>query len=538
MNAKVISTKEFENRAFKLFFDRVENGDYIGALGIMYSRYLKDRKDKEVIKNLADLYSKMEEYARALFFRFKLLSLSSKEDRLFVYKDIVIDTDVFDNVVLSNYYLNKIFDDYGREGVSEVAPELSEKLSPKPSLAPFYVAYPPNEKHYKRLLFCGSQAVSAMSGEMADEFYSKVPLEQFTENDVRDYVSAFILKEDYEGGLKKLKEFWKILGDSVLIFSNMAVLYKYLSNQEKFEYYVERAIGAFTGDKNQALDLYEIIKDAKADVRFLNVLRVLVNEYKYSADYHATYADYLFVFGEQEKAKKEIAIARKIEPENKNFLFKEKIIIKGVTEEKIAKKSSKKTSEKSSVTDPAKLDSQEACIYSKNSRLAKGAVYLLIEHGSSKAMRILDDALLDIELDNEIKHTIVYGKISYGFLDVIPVVIDGVYYEIKPKKLYSEAQKNTFYTSCYALAVSKTFTSGLASENALKVATNKIYKNFKNKFSGEQDLKDVTALICILAVKQLDVKGLISNFDANAEKVLKYLSVIEKNKDIKGEKND
>ena len=57
MNAKIINTKDFEKRAFNLFFDRVDKGDYLGALGIMYSRYLKDRKDKEVIKNLATLKS-------------------------------------------------------------------------------------------------------------------------------------------------------------------------------------------------------------------------------------------------------------------------------------------------------------------------------------------------------------------------------------------------------------------------------------------------------------------------------------------------
>ncbi len=535
MNAKIINTKDFEKRAFNLFFDRVDKGDYLGALGIMYSRYLKDRKDKEVIKNLADLYSKMEEYARALFFRFKLLSLSSKEDRLYVYKDIILDFDAFENVVISNYYLNKVFDDYGKQGVSEIAVELGEKLNPKPNLEPFYVAYPHTEKHYKRLLFCASQAVNATSTEMAHVFYDKVPLEHFTDNDVRDYITTFIIDEDFDNAIKKLKEFWAVMGDSVCIFSNMALCYKHLKNQEKFEYYLSRALELFSGDKVEALDLYEIIKGANPIERYLEVLSVLVKEYKYSAEYHAVFAEYLYVFGDTERAVKEISIARQIEPENKDFLYKERTIQKINETEKEDKNGTKKAG-KSNKTES--LTGLEACVYSQKTRFAKGAVYTLIEKGSVEALRILDDALLDLELDGEIKHTIIYAKISYGYLGTISVVIDGVFYEIRPKKLYPEAQKSTFYTSCYALVISKTFTSSMATENDLKNATNLVYKTLKDRFKGEEELRDISALICILAIKDMDSDVLISNFGANPEKVLKYLSLVKENKTKKGEEND
>lgn len=526
MNAKIISTKDFEKRAYNLFFERVKQGDYIGALGIMHARYKKDPKDKAVIKNLADVYSQMEEYARALFFRFKLLSLTSKENRLLVYKDIVLDVDALDNVVLTNFYLNKIFAEFGREGMYQVAGELSDRLTQKFKFEPFFVAYPPNQKYYNRILSYGKQAINSFSASAGKSFFEKVPLDSFDDASVKDYATAYMLDEDYEGAIKLLKEFLAIKGEKTYIYAYIAIAYNYLENAEKLEYYLEKALSVFDGSEEEALDLYELIKDLKQTKRFLKVYEKLSKVYKYNAQYHYDYAVLLKIINEIDRAKEEISLARKIEPDNATFYLEEQKIYSNYNTEIEEKKNFK------NVKFEEKVKYYESFLRVKDSVTAKGVVYTLVEKGTLSAMRVLDDALIDLEVSNEIKHTIVYAKIAFGYLDRIFAVIDGRYYEIKPKKLSQEAQKSNFYTAVYALSVSKTFESLLCSETALKNAVNKVYKTFKDKFDGDDDLRDVTTTVCILALKGVEKSELINSFSANEKKVNKYLEI------IKGQNND
>ncbi len=526
MSTKIITTKDFEKRAFDLFYDRVEKGDYLGALGIMHARYKKNPKDKVVLQNLADLYSKMEEYLRALFFRFKLLSLTSKENRIFIYKDIAIDVDALENVMLTNFYISKIYDEYGREGMYSVANELSEKLTLKTKFEPFYLAYPPNEKHYKRLLEYGHQAVNSFSNT-AKNFFSEVPMEYFDDTAVKDYATAFMFDGDYEGAIKKLKEFIAVKGEKTYIFAYIALAYCYAENNEKLEYYLYRALSSFDGSENEALDLYELIKELDLQPRFLTVYDSLSNACKYSGVYHYEYSEVLRLNGNLEKAQEEILLARKIEPDNKTYLIAERRLFSSSKNEEKDGKKDKNTN----FTERAIY--LEAFLRAKDTKMAKSAVYTLIENNSSLAHSILDDALIDLEVSGDVKHTIIYAKISFGHFETIRVVTEGKFFEIRPKKLVLDAQKSDFYTAVYALAVSKTFESGLCSENALKCAVNKFYKIFGHKFKSEDDLRDVTTAVCVLAIKDLDKSVLISSFGADEKKVNKYLSEING-----GDKND
>ena len=224
--------------------------------------------------------------------------------------------------------------------------------------------------------------------------------------------------------------------------------------------------------------------------------------------------------GDIENAEREILLARQIEPDNKTYFLAEKKLYSAPSE-------SKKSSETKESKFEEKIVYLEAFLRIKDSKMAKSAVYTLAEKGTPQAIGVLDDALIDLEVSNEIKHTIIYAKISFGFFDVIRVVIDGKFFELRPKKLTSEAQKSDFYTAVYALAVSKTFESGLCTENDLKSAVNKFYKTFGNKFKSEDDLRDVTTTVCVLAIKELDKSILISSFNADEKKVNKYLSEIK-----------
>ena len=523
MNAKIINPKDYEKRAYNLFYDRVEKEDYIGALGIMHARLRKDPNDKTVLKNLADVYSKMEEYARALFFRFKLLTLSSKENRLFVFKDIILDFDALDNIVLVNYYLSKIYDEYGKEGVYAVANELGEKLNTKNTLPPFYLAYPPNEKYYKRVLEYGKQAINALSPSVAKTFFDQVPLEHFDEYSAKDYITVFMLEEDYEGAIKKLKELLAHYGERTFIYAYISMAYSHLKNKEKADYYLDKTFSVYSDTEDDALDLYELIKDLKPNEKFLPVYEKLSSVYKYNAEYHSDFSDLLVYLGDEERASEEIQVARKIEPDNSTFYLKEKQLI----EKHNPEKNSEKKPEKTPFNE--KVRYYESFMRVKDSVMAKSAVYSLAEKNSPLSARALDDALLDLEVDNDVKHTIVYAKISFGYLDTISLSIDGKFYEIKPKKLTSGAQNSTFYTAVYALAISKTFESNFCTETTLKNAVNKVYKAFGDRFKGDEDLKDITATVCILAIKELKSSVLIESFGADEKKVNKYLELIKGN---------
>ncbi len=523
MGAKVINVKDYEKRAFNLYFKRVEEGDLLGALDIMYPRYIKNPNDKEVVLCLANLYSKMEEYVRALFFRFKYLSLTQKEDRISVYKDIVLEFDAFDNVVLTNYYLSRVFEEYGRSGVASIAVELGEKLNNNPALDSFYVAYPENEKYYKRMLTLGRHALGALSGDIAQNYFSKVPLKYFDDSFFKDYLTVFMINEDYEGGLKKLKEYREVFGETVLYYSNSSMFYTYLKNQEKSKYYLDMAISIFNGEEENAHDIYEAIKGQTLDERFIKIFECLSKAYKYNAEFHYNFYQLLTNCDNIERAKEELKLARLIEPENPKYLSRDEEI--GVLKS-VATKNAQKV--KVNSLDITEVESARYLLYGDSIKVAKGMIYSIIEQNKPSLTRVLSDALLDLEFPEELKFTAVFAKITFKCLDIIPVVIDGRYYEVRPKKLVKGAQEIEFYRAVYGLTVSKTFSSGLCTENDLKVAVNTVYKTFKDVFFGDKDLKDVATVVCRLALKDFELKRLVSTFDSNLERVEEMYKTINK----------
>jgi hypothetical protein len=155
--------------------------------------------------------------------------------------------------------------------VASIAVELGEKLNNNPVLDAFYVAYPENEKYYKRMLTLGRHSLGALSGDIAESYFSKVPLKYFDDSFFKDYLTVFMINEDYEGGLKKLKEYREVFGETVLYYSNSSMFYAYLKNHEKSKYYLDMAISIFNGEEENAHDIYETIKGQTLDERFLKV---------------------------------------------------------------------------------------------------------------------------------------------------------------------------------------------------------------------------------------------------------------------------
>ena len=300
-------------------------------------------------------------------------------------------------------------------------------------------------------------------------------------------------------------------GENVTAYCNISSLYHARGDDEKAEYYYRRALTVRKGEKAEDYKIAACAIERGDDELVKRCVLTILEERPYDDVMNFFYGVSLINTGDFAGGATAINVSLKISPEDPVYEyysdFARKLTDAKAEERKAlplkyvkalpsdAESRYKKTvnafvnGKKSyeSLSDDGVKKILKAELFSEDIKIAKSAAFLLGVSGTEKDRKILELALLDGDVDDEIKSSVVYLLVNSGDKRKINAVISNYFATVRPRKVVFENKKDgALFMSAYALAVAKSMFWGVEDTAKIAFNMNALYTHFKEliRFNG------------------------------------------------------
>nr|MBO4517705.1 tetratricopeptide repeat protein [Clostridia bacterium] len=560
---KVVAKPESVSVYKRLADDKADGGDLLGALGLYLTVLNACANDYKAIADVADCYTDMGLLELSNRFWFKYLTVCPKDKQGVAYEELGINFFYLDNLWASGYYFHMKMEKDGfiaEEGLDEEIIKFFS--SPEVRKEGYFIAYPYNAADYSGVAKNAKRALSAGDAAMASRQFKKIPAECRTEEISGDYATSLFLAGRDEEMIEVCKDSLARHGENVNAYCNLSSLYSARGDSDKAQYYYDQALKVRTADKSEN---YKIATCAieRGDHKTANsCIAEILKERPYDDMMNFFYAVSFINLGEYQSGVKAMATALKINPEDPFYayffpLFKDiendnskaDLILPlpyakalPVSENRAAKREIAKylTGKKSYAADDKTRETLKLSLYSEDIKTAKGAAFIMCSAGQEKDREILFSSLLDGDISDEVKSSIVYLLVVSGEKRRIDVVIGNYLASIKPRKTVFDNKKDgEIYLSAYALAIAKSVAWGIDDTAKLAFNLNTLYTDYREliRFNGfgAETISAIGYLMCEFD-RFRKVKDVCAAFGvdktkiAEVEEFLDYIKKAEKAK--------
>lgn len=493
----------------RLADEKADGGDLLGALGLYYTVYRWNDKDFDAIADIADCYADMGLLELSNRFWFLYLIHAPLDKQSVAYEELAINFFYMDNLWASGYYFHLKMERDGfiaEEGLDEEIIKFFSSSAVKRE--EYYLAYPFDKADYSYIAKNAKRAFGAGDIRRAVKLYGKIPAECRTEEISGDYAAALFLEKDDEKMIEVCKDSLNRHGDNVNAYCNLSSLYQSKGDSDKAEYYYNLALASEKGEKSEFYKIATCAIERGDHLTAKRCMEVILDERPYDDVMNFFYALALSNLGEIEKGLKAMEKSLRLNPDDvfyrhyysilKDVARKKKsaddylpfVYAKALprAEETAGKRIiNKMVSGKLQIPFAEAAETLEAALYSDDRKTAKSAAFLLGTANSPKAKEIIYSALIDNEVDDEVKNSLVYLLVAGGEKDRINAVLGNYFASVKPKKVVFEKKDDgALYMSAYALVITKSLAFGVCDSAKIAFNMNTLYTDYAEliRFNG------------------------------------------------------
>lgn len=508
----------------KLADERAENGDLLGALGLYRTVYEFDKTDIRGIIDLADCYADMGLLELSNRYWFKFLNIAPKDRQSMAFEELAINFFYMENLWAAGYYFHLKVERDGfisEEGLDEeIINFFSSETIKKEG---YYLAYPFNKADYGPVAKSGKRALTSGDAKLAIKQFSKIPAECRTEEISGDYATALFLEKKDDEVIKVCKDSLSRHGENVTALCVLSSLYNDKKDEDKANYYYERALKCYKGDKREGYKLVTCAIERGDDAVAEREMKKILEERSFDDVMNFFYGISKANQGDFEGARKCFSKSYRLDPEDKIYAFYANLAEKFVKDPSVsdaylpfkyvkalpAKTDKAYKREINAFISGKKLynDLQNknnidilCCeLYSEDVKVAKSAAFLLSSVYDNDVREIFNLALIDPDLSNEIKSSIIYLMVVEGEKKQINTVIDNYYASIKPRKtVFENKSDSTVFTSVYAISIAKSLFWGVDDTAKITFNINGIYTCCKDYLKLNELSVDAIAAVNFL----------------------------------------
>lgn len=562
---KIVVKDETINVYKRLADEKADAGNLSDALGLYLTVLYADEKDLTAIADVADCYADMGLLELSNKYWFLYLTYAPKDKESIAYEELAINYFYMDNLWTSSYYFRLKVERDGFIAEEGLDDEIIRFFSSSDAYRDlYYIAYPYDKADYSGIAKIAKRAFSSGDINRAIKVYRKIPAECRTEEISGDFATALFLAKLDEEAIEVSKDSVARHGENVNAYCNLSSVYAARGDIDKAEYYYSRALGARKGIDSENYKIAACAIERGDDLTAKNSISVILKERPYDDVMTFFYAVSCMNLGDFKTGKNTIETARKINPEDDiyryysvlfneicennsladGFLpFKYVKALPKIVETDVKREITKLINGKlplSMLSDGAVRQNLKFALKFEDLKTAKSAAYLLASSDKAEDKAIIYSALIDCEVDDEVKNALVYLLIVSGEKRRINVVLGDCFYSVKPKKVIFEHNSDAeIYKSAYALALVKTLRWEMLDSAKIAFNMNILYTEFAEtvRFNGFR-AEDIAA-ICVLMCgenKPETVKSVCAEFGVDkksVELIGEFYSFVKKIKPIK-----
>lgn len=568
-DGKILSFGRFaENK--KIYFDiarrRLDEGDNGGALGVLFSalKLCSKKADKaDVIAEIADTYTDLGYYELANQYWIRYLDCAPRDKKDDAYLELALNCVAMGDFFTAGFYFHekvKTLHGFPFTGLNIEDSELLDVLKEGvEGLNKFYLAYPPKPENYARFKKEARRAFEKEDFENVVKSLKKIPDDARTEDDDGEMALSYYYMREDEKALDVCRRSIEKTGGNLTAYGNLSTIYGGTANEDKSNYYYEKAVACYKGKKGEAFKLAACAIDRKDHQRAATFLEnAIKTDRPDDVVLKLYYAIALMNVGRFEDAKKRAFECLATNPEDGILAFYadfSKLLVAGDKtalsalpldyDDDLPKKYKHKYDKlfndvinnfpvrgkkKAEAIDAAKI-----CAYSKNLQLAKNALFLLARLYSEESFaEFSKKLLLSVIIEEDVKAFILITLITEGYAENVGVESEGMYSRIKLRKMPFDSKKEAgkkMYVA-YGLCVTKYLFIDVSVPDKALFKMNDFYKNnFKEIEDDKYYPNDIAAAAVISACgkKENFKKQTCALLGASVAKVNDFLKKVTEN---------
>ncbi len=542
------------SRYRKIALKRSDRGDNVGALSALFSaKSVSD--DYSVYADIADVYADMDLLERSCQYWLYYLDKAPASKASVAYEELLINYVSMDNPYLAGYYYHLMLSTktpFSDENIEkEVYQFLSEEADERSG---YHMAYPYAKADYSQELKMARRAFAMGEFSFASQFYEHIPTECLDDENYCDYVVSLMCEKRYKDAVNVCSEFLKNDPENVLVCCVLSSVYYAMKNKDKSAYYYSRAKANDDGGVEHAYRLIACAMEQGDHKTVRSCLQQILKERPH--DPMMLFFDGIngLNIGDVEHAEESFKSAHAICPDDFIFTYYASNVASenGVAELtknlplKYAKElpASVERKYKTTVRNLMKGEAAKKLDYAKYADLvnwgikyadddtARRCVFIAAFCLGDEASRVLTDALLDLEVSDYCKRTIVYSLAASGRSGNYNFTVSDALSPFKVKEIIGKDDEVTeAVTAAYSIALSRFVFVGLKDTEKLADGANKALGEYSELISKEGYLPEELAVIVTLlsGIQGLDeVKEVCDFFEVAPVRLHKFLDAEQK----------
>ncbi len=523
MSGEVLQFENGEKRYLRLAESAADGGRLVDALGL-YLSALEKRFSLETLADIGDIYADMGIYELSNKYWFKYMEAAPAEKVGVAAEELAMNFFYMDNIVAAGYYFHKKASVDGFISWETMDPEIYNyfhEAADKRKL--YYVAYPESGKDYSRELKDAKIALTLGDFDTAEKLYRSVPVGSDKYELATDGLSVtLMLQKKDEKAIAANKEYIKNAGENLSVLCNLSGIYGLSKDKQKSAYYYEKAKEKDDKSFDAALKLAACALDLNIHEDVVKYVKRIVDERPYDKDmrfflaigylnckmYQAGYEEFSYVLRlDREdritefyckfckkliegKSSFEKKLPLKYELDLPNFEAKRRI--DEVNKIYNGEKGKEKYSEK---------DFKDLLLWAikrEDGGIAEKAL-ASIALWYDKRSEIFKEVLMDPDIKNGVKETLLIFLIAEGYTGKISMVASNIFVKFKPKKLpFEKLDGGAYFKLGYAVCMARLAFSDLSDYDKIAVGATKVFKKFGDKlFDKNSDKSEIASLIAI-----------------------------------------
>lgn len=532
MGAKVLPFDNSIKRYRALAEKRAEINDYAGALSLLFDAEKKN-PTKDVIADIAQLYSEIEEYELSNRYWYDYIDKTNEKDAATAYEALAVNFFYMDNLWAAGYYFHKKISVDGfsiKEGLErDVIDFFTEATDIRNA---YYVAYPFDRADYSFKAKNAKNAVAMGDFKTAIKIYESIPEPCRNEEISGDYAIALYITKKDDRAIAECKSSIKRNGDNVTAYCVLSGAYRGKGDEEKSRYYYARALECAKGKPNEVYKIATCALDLDDTPTAVKCLSEIIAEREYEVEMLYYYGIALINSGDYKGAHEALKKARLLSPKDdvvRYYLnFCVKLIdgdaeaqsrlplkyIKDVPSFEAAKRKRKLrewTNAAAKGRDFLKADDNLAVLrwglYYSDVTVAQRSVFLLSVLGDV-GIGILLVALRSAGVDDTVKRIILYTLLCMGYNKRFTALVGDVAVCAKAgKTVFSPDALGDYYKAAYALCVSKLVFYGITDLGKVTFSANRLYKNYGDSLIIQGVKTEELAALILYESKMENVSG-------------------------------
>lgn len=564
MASKILPFENSKEKYIKLAKKRLEESDYSGALSMLFTA-LGNGNDYEILKEIAFIYSVIEQYEMSNLYWFRYIYYAPKDKVPCAFEELAVNYFYLDNLWASGYYFHKKLSIDGFISKENLDEEIMDFFSGGELKKYAYrVVYPHNLADYsfeyknaKRLMRTGD----FISG--IKEF-EKVPKECMDEEMLSDLTLAYIMTENGEKAEECARYSIGKFGERVGALCALSTLYETRKDEENAEFYYRKALAVAQGEQEDWCKILSPAIERKDHETAKNCLKHILDERPTELVMRFFYGMAFLNLQEYEKAQEQFKQVFRLNP--KDFVVEyyldlaKKLQNDGALAGKMLplgyykelprsetqkwKRQIKDLEKKPEKISVAIKKAQTKRLFTwgllfGEDALMRVTVMVLTVADKKYFKEIALNILLNPDAGIEVKKLLIYALVLSGIKGKIGIVAGSYYCDINFKKLLCENKEGSkIYLCAYALCVSRMVFYGIDDFTKMANATDKLFFDLGQEInSAEVNNEELAGLILAQSGYENFLKSsqIKSVFDIDEQKLVKLQEIANIKKENKND---